>query len=591
MRPLDPLSQCTDQLAAPSEVEALLRAAPPEQVREELGRLEQLGLVGPQAAALQFAHGALALREGRLHQAIDALEAATGLFEQGDEHDAEAVALAACEALLGRIRRGPRKIYTEIIESLERISQDHADCARVCVVADHYRGTAMRYAGHAEQTLQVLLDAFARSEGLLAERAQVLNSLGTLYVVLGAYGAAQAVLEHAVELNHQIGDRVSEAISYGQLGSAALARGELEAARRFLQRQEWFASRVGDSFGQARALVMLGDLAIDLERPDDAISFAEQARDIASAVDPPLGMWIAYATRTIGRAKIELGDDDAEAELTAARERFVAIGNQLGEALVRWDEARFAQRRGDAGALELRALGSAAWSFAGLGLTARVAQVLSDLRDHCADDPPLAQAIDRALAAAAQGYPHMSAAQEVELVYSQPDTLSDIATRRIEGQRNLGRLAALTLAEPGLFVAAIAGNSIATADEGAEAKRAMPSRRAQAALLGCMPSVALWGWPRTTSVAEVARDLSSLRAACGDDVRAALCFCPEARVVAAPLAGHLSAELSGVELGSVVQSALAAAPGELHRSGQLDWDGEAEALVRMSGLRSVEPAD
>ena len=33
------------------------------------------------------------------------------------------------------------------------------------------------------------LDAFAASDGLLAERAQVLNSLGTLYVVLGASGS------------------------------------------------------------------------------------------------------------------------------------------------------------------------------------------------------------------------------------------------------------------------------------------------------------------------------------------------------------------------------------------------------------------
>src|SRR5690606_35714442 len=145
------------------------------------------------------------------------------------------------------------------------------------------------------------------------------------------YGAARSVLEHAAELNHQIGDRVSEAISYGQLGSAALAQGQLDEARRYLQKQEWFASRVGDPFGQARALVLLADLAIDLGRPDDAIELAEQARRVAAAVTPPLGMWIAYATRSIARAKVEIEDDSAARDLADARERFGKMGNQLGE--------------------------------------------------------------------------------------------------------------------------------------------------------------------------------------------------------------------------------------------------------------------
>ena len=48
------------------------------------------------------------------------------------------------------------------------------------------------------ETLRVLLDALAASDGLGSTRAQVLNSLGTLYVVLGAYGAATAVLEQSL---------------------------------------------------------------------------------------------------------------------------------------------------------------------------------------------------------------------------------------------------------------------------------------------------------------------------------------------------------------------------------------------------------
>ena len=48
---------------------------------------------------------------------------------------------------------------------------------------------------------------------MLEERAQILNSIGTLYVIMGAFGAAQAMLEHAAELHHQNGDAVGEGLA------------------------------------------------------------------------------------------------------------------------------------------------------------------------------------------------------------------------------------------------------------------------------------------------------------------------------------------------------------------------------------------
>ncbi len=96
------------------------------------------------------------------------------------------------------------------------------------------------------------LSALRRSEPFLGERAQILNSLGTLYVTLGAHGAAEALLEHAAELHRRRGDSVGEAIACGQLGAAALGLGALERARAPLQRQEWLCARLGDAFG-ARA--------------------------------------------------------------------------------------------------------------------------------------------------------------------------------------------------------------------------------------------------------------------------------------------------------------------------------------------------
>jgi tetratricopeptide (TPR) repeat protein len=570
MRPLDPL------VGKPS-VEELLRIAPPDEVRAELIRLAGLGLEGGARAALAYAQGALALREGRLDEACRALD--QSVDELARHADPEAAALARCEAWLAKIRRGPRIVYADAAAGLEEIAAQNPTSRIVQVVSLHYRGTALRYAGQPEATLRVLLDAFARSDGLLGERAQVLNSLGTLYVVLGAYGAAHAVLEHAAELNHQTGDKVGEAISYGQLGSAALAMGELDAARRHLQRQEWLASRLGDTFGQSRALTLLADLAIDMGRPDDALKLGEHARTVASSVQPPLGMWVAYSSRTIARAKLELGDTGALEELEAARERFRKIGNQLGEAMVEWDLARQEARSAQPGAADTKVMEH--WvrttsAFATLGLTARVAQVLGDLR-LAAPSEDAKRSLELAIGAVSQVYPHLCSAQEVELVYNEPDILSVIATRRIEGQRNLGRLAALTLAPAGLHIAVIASAGIGTPEP------ALPSRRACAALVGQVPGLATWVWSKNCAATEIARDLSSLRAASGEAARAAVGFFPQARIAAAPFAGELGARLDGADLSVLTRTAVNAEPATLWRDPALAWDNEAEALTRLAG--------
>jgi tetratricopeptide (TPR) repeat protein len=575
MRPLDPLVE----LQSPTP--RLLREAPAAEVAAELERLAGEALAAPAAAALGYARGALALREGRLDDAHAALDGAAQAF--GDLGEREAAALARAECWLAAIRRGPRKVYGEAIDALDELAAAHAELRAVWVVAKHYRATAMRYAGQAEQTLSLLLEALKASDGLTVERAQVLNSLGTLYVVMGAYGAASSVLAHAAELNHQVGDRVSEAISFGQLGSAALASGDLEAARRYLQKQEWFASRVGDNFGQARALCMLGDLAIDLGRPDDAMLLGEQARKLAESVTPPLHMWIAYATRTIGRAKIELGAADALDELKSARERFERIGNQLGEALVTWDLAHLAARRGGEADKSRPRWHAAASKLANLGLTARVAQVLQDMR-RATSSPEDQRALDLAVAATTQSFPHLALTQEADLVLTEPDTVAVMSTRRIGAQRNLGRIAAHSLARGGMHLAVIAANALGTTVS------AVPPRRSAAALIGQLPSLALWAWTREVTTSEIARDLSALRVAAGDDLRALLGWFSEARVASVPFSGELGVDLGGASLAPLLTRVLAAAPASLELIGGVAWDGESEALARMSGFTTVQPS-
>jgi hypothetical protein len=574
MRPLDPL-------ASISVVAKLLKGAPAAEVRAEIARLESASIESAAIAARAFAEGALALREGALGPAYEKLTLAADGFRDLGEN--EASVLARCEAWLAAIRRGPRSIYDEAIAALGAIAE-HPPSAVARVVALHYRGTAERFAGDALATQRTLLTAFAESEPFLPERAQILNSLGTLYVIMGAFGAAHPLLEHAAELHHRNGDAVGEAIAFGQLGSAALARGELDRARTFLQKQEWFSSRVGDAFGRARALVFLADLAILAKRPDDAVLLATNARAIAESVSPPLTMWIAYATRSIGRAKLDLEDASAKDDLERARAAFGRIGNQLGDALARWDLAHLGAR--DRAHLPAAREGwfGAAWALGTLGLSARVAELLTDAREALADDEAGHAAIEEAIAVAAQGAPHLAFAQELELVYGESELLARIATRRTAAQRNLARLAALTIAGQGLYVAAIAARALGAESASSRASNAsLPGLRASAAAIAELPELTVWIWALRTPIEEVARDLAAARAALGEDARAVLAIEPEGRVLSPPFVGEVAARVASVSVAPLISRALALASGDLAVDAKIAWTGDAEGLAKLAG--------
>jgi hypothetical protein len=436
------------------------------------------------------------------------------------------------------MRRGPKQAFLEAEAALADLASATTS-ERVRVVALHYRGAALRLIGDAQGTQRSLLDALALAEANPGERPKILNSLGTLYVVLGAYGAAEALLEHAAELHHRRGDAVGEAIACGQLGAAALGLGNLAKARTWLQRQEWLASQVGDAFGRARALTFLADVALDLGRPDDALELADLARSVARSTTPPLAIWLAYATRAAGRAKMDLHDKTAEEELRDARARFTQIGNSLGLALTEWDLVRLSGGdvrpvTGEDPSAVLTWAGPA-WALASLGLPARVAGLLrdhADLRDarwrerlplrfelEAADPASASSAPNPALNAAqevarsgaavqraaiadaeeaffavAQSAPHIGVPREIALVYEAPGVLGDVSSRRTAAQRNLARLGALTIAPPGLAIATIRWT-------GAIRFRALPPERAACAAIGALPGTAQWAWPLATPAA------------------------------------------------------------------------------------------
>lgn len=571
--PLDPLKEI-------SSIGRLLKSAPAEEVRAEISRLDLLPLEPLAAASREYTRGALAQREGALDAACANLSTAAPTFEMlGEVHAGK---LAACEAILATVRRGPRTVYKDAIASLERIAKGAGDDLLVAVVATHYRGTAERLLGDAQATQKSLLWALEKSTPFLEERAKILNSLGTLYVVMGAHGAAQSLLEHAAELHQRHGDAIGEAIAYGQLGSAALALGDLERARRFLQRQEWLSSRVGDVFGQARSLIFLADVALSRGRPDDALPLAKKAKELALNAKPPLRLWVAYATRATGRARLLMGDKGAHVELEAAAAIFAEVGNPLGTALTGWDRAR-RDAQFEEGSAQRADFFRPAWQLAALGMSGRVSEVLRDERSSCTNT---ARSTERSIAAAAQGLTHLTVGQEVELLYAAPEELASIADQRTAAMRNLARLSALALAPPGLIVAAAASDGASASSRQA----VIPNDRTNAVAIADIPGLVVWAWPMGMPAAQIGKDLAVLRGMLGTGARVSLVRYADARVISGPLAGEVGPRLEAPGFGSAIFAALALPGGTLLVAPEIAWDAEAEAHTSGAGFATQRGA-
>jgi tetratricopeptide (TPR) repeat protein len=522
MRPTAPLE-------GRSPIGRLLLAAPPGEVEAEIVRLAASPLDPLESAALQFARGSLALRRGELAAARDALGRAVEAFSAAGS--AQAARLAECDLHVAASRASPRSALAPIIERLRAIEAEAGDNRLVRAVAMTVRASVHTRSAEPDHALRTYVEALACTEGLARERAHALSGLGTLYVALGVHGAAAHALEHALELGRRSGDVVTEAIAHGQLGALALARGDLDAARRHFGAQELLADRLGDAFGRARALAYLAEVALEASQPEAALGVAEQGMRLAASVTPPLAFG-SYAERIALRAAHALGQPyDVERARTLLA-RFEAQGGALGAALTALDMARTGAP--DAAALRDRALRA----FASLGLTGRIAEAL--INDHGAHHATVDVLV--------QPYAHLADAHEVELVYTAPEVLSWLGGRRIAAQRALAKLAVLEVTRSALVVAACIGEGSAPA---------LPGQAAGvcAQALGC---TAVFVWPASVDDATVEAEVSSLAG-----VRAAATRPAGGYLAEVPFAGEPGARLREVDVDAIASCARGAAPGRV----------------------------
>jgi hypothetical protein len=278
----------------------------------------------------------------------------------------------------------------------------------------------------------------------------------------------------------------------------------------------------------------------------------------------------------MGRARLNMGDKGAHAELEAAAAIFAEVGNPLGTALTGWDRARRDAHADNPDAPRADFF-RPAWQLASLGMSGRVSEVL---RDERLSFPNTARASERSIAAAAQGLTHLTVGQEVELLYGAPDELASIADQRTAALRNLARLSALSLAPRGLIIAAAASGGVGSSLRNA----VLPHDRTNAVSVADIPGLVVWAWPMVTAVAQIGKDLVVLRNMLGADARISLVRYADARVVAGPLAGEVGPRLEAPGFGSAIFAALALPGGMLLVAPDIAWDQEAETVTAAAGF-------
>ncbi|MFO0554086.1 MAG: hypothetical protein U0271_37240 [Polyangiaceae bacterium] len=525
MKPLEPLADA-------SQLSSLLASGEPSAAREAIERLAtgapEAGLV---AAAVGFARATLALREGNLDAAREGFDSSAAMFDAAGE--SEAAGFARVDAAVARTRRGRRELALEALAITEPLveSQLSTELRARALVA---RGTAYRVIGDASLAQATFARAVALSVSVPEVRSAALNSLGTLCVTLGAYGAAESLCEHAAELCRLRRDTIGEAIAMGQLGAAALGRGDSAAARRYLSRQEWLSSQVNDAFGRTRALVWLAELALDAGRADDALELTDKALASARSVTPPLTTFAAYAERVAGRARLILGDRTGLRSLESARETFAAQRLPLGEALSARDLALASDPPNHEAALASVSV------LASLGLPERVSETMRELG--------ASPRVELALAAVS---PRRLEPLEARLVHEVLQALADLASDRAASRRNLGRLAVLALSPPGLVVIALRAR--------VAPERMLDQVELGAAALGTLPGVVLFGWSTSASPTSIAADLAALARATSAPLSAVATGAPSARVLGPGFGGGLGAQLEGLDAVSLLAALPAAA--------------------------------
>jgi len=123
--------------------------------------------------------------------------------------------------------------------------------------------------------------ACARASGDALSEGQSLAVLSIVVCENGEYAAADALAGESLRLARAAGDTLNECSALLGAGLAALGQGALEQARMSLEAGWSMAQQVGEpSFLAANLFDALGDVAIELDQPDQARAWLARSLDV-----------------------------------------------------------------------------------------------------------------------------------------------------------------------------------------------------------------------------------------------------------------------------------------------------------------------
>jgi LuxR family maltose regulon positive regulatory protein len=173
------------------------------------------------------------------------------------------------------------------------------------------------------------------------------RTLSTLHLLAGDPVAAEQLLEQDLAVSEAAGDRLGLSANLRRLGSLALYRGELTRARSFYQRAlDLSRDPSGRLWPMAgRVLTHLGELSIEQNRLEEALSFIRQAVDLLDSFVPS---WNSGSYLLLARVRQALGDQAGALQaLQTARERARGTDTALDDVYLEVQAARLALTQHD----------------------------------------------------------------------------------------------------------------------------------------------------------------------------------------------------------------------------------------------------
>lgn len=138
-----------------------------------------------------------------------------------------------------------------------------------------------------------------------SQRARIYSNLGVAYRMVGPMEQARAYLERALQIYHELGNRVGEARVLNDLGRVYADMGNRERARRDYEQALHICQEQGDHQGEGSALNNLGWVYIALGQDKQAQEYYEQALRIFRDERDLRGE--AWSLNNLGKACKKLG--------------------------------------------------------------------------------------------------------------------------------------------------------------------------------------------------------------------------------------------------------------------------------------------